>query len=161
MDSNSICQQCSSNCLECLLSSTSCTKCPLPLLLLNSKCNSQCPTGFFANTLSVVDTCDTCVSLVHNCSVCTAEGCSKCAEMYYLFQQSLSAPYTCILTCPTGFYSDNLFMKCLQCTQSNCLTCSSATQCTKCSSSFYIFQGYCLSVCPLSYAPSTVANGDL
>jgi len=66
---------------------------------------------------------------------------------------SSSGNYTCESSCPAGTFLHTSTSTCITCSP-RCLSCTSATSCLVCNSSFVLFQGYCLSSCPTSYAPS-------
>ena len=76
---------------------------------------------------------------------------------------------TCVATCPSGFYGSTAIANnphcagtLLRCCElfsttasvavcsAHCLTCSSATTCSQCSASTYLYHGACVSSCPVS-----------
>ena len=72
------CLPCDNTCINCIGSSTNCTKCPWGYYLLNGVCASQCPPGTYSNNdltnlncLPCESPCTQCLSL-YQCSFCLA-----------------------------------------------------------------------------------------
>ena len=92
------------------------------------------------------------------CTVCNVapELCDYCSSGYYL-QMDL---VTCASTCPTGYWTNPISNICSAC-NSSCQDCtgSSNTQCTSCSSEYYLQPNStsCLNTCPDGYFKDTQA----
>ena len=146
-------QTCDSNCDECIIISTNCTTCTLPLFLTpaNMCCNVancdicdtatpttciQCSSGYFLP--SSATTCSICSS---NCSTCItlSTHCTSCPPTYYLD----TTTNTCVSCNYPGYYVQppippSAVSTCDVC-DANCLTCvTSAANCITCSSSMYL-----------------------
>ncbi|KAL4508567.1 hypothetical protein ABPG72_003871 [Tetrahymena utriculariae] len=130
--------------------------------LLNNTC--PCNIGF----IDVGGVCQTCPLYCNNCSSQTV--CTTCQSGYYLFIDG-----TCVQMCPATFLVSNVSCvcrpnstlqnntcpcntgyldvggNCLQC-GANCNQCSTQTNCTICSSGYYLFvDGTCVSQCPSTF----------
>ena len=71
---NDVCMDCLSPCAECAGSVSECTACTDTNYLMDGKCISQCPDGFYPDVSSKV--CLACSPLCKTCSSST--GCSVC-----------------------------------------------------------------------------------
>ncbi|EAR93473.2 hypothetical protein TTHERM_00424410 (macronuclear) [Tetrahymena thermophila SB210] len=145
------------------LTKTNCV-CRLNSTLLNSQC--PCNTGY-------IDLNGDCQSCPSNCDVCTSQAaCSQCSQNYYLTVQQ-----TCVSSCPQTFITDSTSKKCVcganrtqknnlcpcnssyvdingvcQPCSSNCIQCTSQTQCTVCQQNFYLTTDMtCVATCPLTF----------
>ena len=144
---NRICQRCTPACDSCNLSLTVCLTC-LPtnyLVISTSTCVPNCPTGLYPNPS--LGTCTGCSSPCNTCSV-TASNCTSCLNNLTLFN------YSCSTGCPDGYYNFN--NQCNPC-NINCSTCSSASVCLTCVFGLYMYNGNCLSTCPVS-RPVTITS---
>ena len=84
-----------------------------------------------------------CLQCDSNCTTCsiTTNNCLTCIFPYSFYHNS------CILTCPSGYYSNSSI--CSYCVN-NCLTCSSASICQSCNSPYLLYASQCLSICPVN-----------
>jgi proprotein convertase subtilisin/kexin type 5 len=174
-----VCDNCSSLCLTCNGSSAyDCLSCNNNYYLYNSTCLLVCPQGFFASiidqtckkcmfgcavctnfsqcqqcntnfTLSSTSVCiNTIVCSVSQCQICsTNNSCAQCILPYNLYFNS-SGNSSCVLTCPLMTYQNNQFT-CVPCS-SNCISCTNVN-CLTCSSNYYLYQGNCVSQCPIGF----------
>jgi hypothetical protein len=127
---------------------------------LNGVCVTNCSilSNYSTFQNQTTNKCDPCI---YPCLTCSSDtSCLTCAtdKPYFLLSD-----YTCNLICNISngywiqiFNSESLCVSCIQ----NCLTClnGSYTGCTKCNSSYYLYNGNCtLNTCPLSgqFADST------
>jgi len=119
-------------------------------------CVEGCPQGYYGD--SATGKCLKCMSPCSACSSATA--CSDCEGNLFLHLNSS----TCVLQCPENTYSTDErtctncaitgnalatgSQSCYRC-DPNCKTCdSSASRCTSCQSSRFLFEGTCLDHCP-------------
>ena len=111
------CKQCDISCQECLDGSSSgCTSCIAPLILLDNQC------------IPCDAECSTCFSLPTNCT--------SCPTGLSLYNNG------CRSSCPTGFWTFNQI--CYLC-DSSCYECSAGTNndCTSCSSGYFLDVNQC------------------
>ena len=80
----------------------------------------------------------TCIACIDNCKDCDPDitKCTECFSTYYLW----STEDKCETFCPTTYYPNQTNKLCTLCSSSisECLECSSETQCTRCSASFWL-----------------------
>lgn len=136
-NTNGECQPCREDCIKCPESSTNCTKCDIPKVIVNGVCLDKCPSG----TVQVGQDCNPCEI---QCLECKASGdCTDCPGTYVLYLGD------CIESCPPGFYanSDN---ECVPCNTENCKTCTNnGKTCVDCISPNVLTEaGECVPVCP-------------
>ncbi|KAL4460055.1 hypothetical protein ABPG73_001733 [Tetrahymena malaccensis] len=121
------CQQCTSNCSQCVSSST-CSKCISGYYLLrdgfqllsDESCVQKCPDTFIKDNLN-----QSCI----------------CRPNSYLSANKCS--------CNPGYFE--VESNCSQCT-SNCIQCSTQTTCSQCQLGFYLFvDGTCIFNCPSTF----------
>lgn len=111
---------------------------------VNQTCTTGCDQYFYQNTWN--HSCDSC-SL--NCGDCTSpydSSCINCRGGKY-FLSNMTGGY-CLPICPTQYYVQTS-TSCLSC-HSTCLECNGVTSsdCSKCASGLYLYNGYCRYVCP-------------
>ena len=135
--------KCSTNCESCKDSST-CYKC-YNNFLYNNKCQSYCPSGYYANTAT-----HKCVQCTSPCAACSTSisKCTKCKEGFYLLDEK------CIPKCPVGYYVES--QKCMPC-KSPCENCTSETTCLTCLGDYVFNNGKCEDKCP----DGMVRNGNV
>ncbi len=119
------CINCDSTCLRCnSTGSSSCTACNQTSLrpyLFNGQCKTQCPIGFYPDSLKTCQSCPT------ECTSCNGpQACTGCQSPLYLYNGQ------CIAQCPNGYFNDPSG-NCIKC-KTGCLTCNSLSNCTSCDS---------------------------
>ena len=120
-------------------------------------CSASCPDGYYP-VGSPTWQCKQCHQgsfSPYSCATCNAGGdnnCQSCNPGSYLHNGQ------CIYPCPGGYYADISSKKCLKCHESDsspytCKTCTGGAnnQCTSCITSYYLYQGKCLSICDPGY----------
>ncbi|KAM3140426.1 hypothetical protein pb186bvf_007406 [Paramecium bursaria] len=126
------CIDCDFKCFQCNISG--CQKCNAPYYLNNGYCGTVCPQLYDTINNQCIDKCLTNqVLYIDNCM-------SSCPALNYLYQG------VCLRNCPnlTTIYNG----QCVEC-QERCINCTSNTQCTQCSSGYFLCNGVCLVQCPL------------
>ena len=124
---------------------------PCPITCTNCTSFSTCGGCITNYTLSNTNQCNAPSYIVCNVSYCVScsasnlNQCQQCITNYYLLTNG-----TCSLTCPNSTYAQT--GQCINC-PTNCTTCS-PSQCTSCQQSLYLFDGKCISSCPVSTLPS-------
>jgi proprotein convertase subtilisin/kexin type 5 len=158
---NGQCLTCPSPCSQCSLNNGQilCATCMSGYYLLNGKCLTTCPSGYYQSALTL-----SCVICMSNCLTCSnSTGCLTCANSIY------TAP-SCSGNCSTGLYWSSTSNSCVSC-YTTCATCygGSSSQCNTCRNisgvAYYLYGSQCLTVCPTGYYASglvcyqcTVAN---
>ncbi|KAL4493947.1 hypothetical protein ABPG72_021964 [Tetrahymena utriculariae] len=155
---NNQCSKCNSSCATCNGGSIyNCLSCNIPLYFepLTNTCVSSCLSGQYKDTLT--DTCLKCDSTCSTCSIGGANGCSSCVLPLY-YQASSSS---CVQSCQTKQYQDNLTATCSSC-DSSCASCSGPgkNECLMCSGSLYFDSTtkQCVNKCPDSYFADLSTN---
>lgn len=151
------CLPCASGCSVCS-SGVKCSKCASSLLVLKSGVCS-CKTGYQMdqNGTCIAITCPAgqflnggrCTFCSANCETCTsATSCTKCSTSFTLNAGGCdcsSGVFTsdglCSASCPAGYFmtSTNTCSNC----SIGCTTCSSATLCSQCNTTFTLSNGAC------------------
>jgi len=137
------CVPCTSPCLTCSTSQSTCTACiPTlsPSMYLNGiTCQANCPPTFYNNNVNYV-----CTPCTNNCSLCSsATICSSCTNNTFLLTN------TCLVSCPSGYVGISAL--CQACTN-NCKTCTGGTNiCLTCVTGTYYLSSAqsCVTACPL------------
>jgi len=158
-EDGNVCIDCDSSCLACdFIGSYSCTSCnttsSLPHLL-GTTCLSACPaTGYYPDSASVCQTCD---STCYQCDGPYPTNCTAC-------NTTTGFPYsngpTCVQSCPNpGYFLDLPTSACLPC-DVTCITCNGTTynDCLACADPWpYLFGTTCQASCPTQgyFADST------
>ena len=155
-----VCVLCSSQCSECLGSSSRCTKCEAPKFLRENTCINKCPDGEYAHLPSRecrkcnTATCVTCTEGTdgNNCTSCKAPKALKGGKCESgcgpdLYQKS----GVCVSDCGNAFYKFDGNHSCLSC-PSTCLQCTynnvkDAPQCTVCTPPLVFENNACLANC--------------
>eukprot|EP00727_Mastigamoeba_balamuthi_P005433 m51a1_g1509 putative protein serine threonine (1741) ;mRNA; r:394100-401236 len=88
-------------------------------------CGSQCPLGFYATSAT---------STAVMCSPCSTELCTICPSNA-CEDNGLMTKHKCLL-CDSGYTTGNSDSACSPC-QSDCVECTSSTNCTRCSTGMY------------------------
>lgn len=162
-DSLQECSICHSSCLECYgkyfylqksnlqgnSDSTSCTDCPslkvLDPLSLNPErgvCQAQCSSNQYSDPSKICRPCDS------SCLTCQASGSSSCLSCIL---NKVLHMNQCLDSCPSGFFNSG--GTCMNC-GAGCLSCSSSSICTQCSSTTFLIPGGCVSSCPVTNSPN-------
>lgn len=125
-------------CSDCSGDRNSCKVCKQPYYFFNGNCLKECPRG------TTKDSNDNCVSCIDNCLSCATEAtCSSCNEPFVLLTDN-----TCGEICAD--HSTNVHGKCEICNNPRCRFCSfNLNTCTSCLEGEFIFNGDCLSACPV------------
>ena len=121
-----ICKKCGDLCLRCLNENT-CTQCIGENLLLNGKCVSSCPDGYFLNNNS--NTCEKCLSECSTCISNKPNSCIRCADNNVKLQSG-----ECLNSkeCPKYYYLNIEDYTCYPCNVERCATCTNENICTIC-----------------------------
>jgi proprotein convertase subtilisin/kexin type 5 len=144
---NGQCLSCPSPCNQCSLNNGQilCLTCVSGYYLLNGKCSTTCPSGYYQSAST-----QTCIACLSNCLTCNnSTGCLTCANSIY------TAP-SCTGNCSSGLYWSTTTNSCVSC-YSTCATCygGSSNQCSSCKNvsgvAYYLYGSQCLSVCPTGY----------
>lgn len=127
---NNTCEQCGSNCIECVDSRT-CNVCRDPYALsLNKTCVKPCDEGtiLVRNELNNLE-CKSCSSSLSNCKTCSnLTSCTGCDNGYFLYKNN------CVQSCGDGTYEKN--NSCYDCSYP-CKNCTeSSKNCTSCDEPF-------------------------
>ena len=145
----SSCQPCATNCQAC--SNGTCTVCQQPYLLLGNGSCMGCVNGYYYDYNQSI--CSQCSNECASCSMISTN-CTQCTVGYSLYQGN-----TCVLTCPSGFYSNAGV--CTACTTPSCASCP-ANQCQSCVSGFVIVitngTVSCANSCPVMTFLDSVTN---
>lgn len=131
----------------------------------NGLCVTTCGNGLYpAITTITVSTslsyteyvCTPCNSTLSQCKSCSYTNatantgliCTLCELPYVVASGACTG-------CSSSYFYDQATQKCITC-NSNCLTCTSLTQCTSCKTGLFMHNGQCLTTCPSGmYADST------
>lgn len=137
------------------MSSNQCLTCfsGFSYVAVNHTCINQCPNGNYMSSLSV---CTPCV--LNNCLQCDVVNCFKCNALY-LSTSNSNGTYIvkCSIACDDYYFPVNeTCQKCI----SNCVTCSSNSNCQKCSLSYSLYNNQCFSTCPITTYVITSTNGN-
>ncbi|KAL2089007.1 hypothetical protein ACEWY4_015906 [Coilia grayii] len=104
-------------------------------------CVSHCPLGFFEDSRA-----RRCQRCRWGCEMCTGNrpnDCTSCHRGLFLY----ASENTCVISCPSGFYADDIQRQCLKCHE-NCMTClRDADRCTACSKGFSLAGMTCVPEC--------------
>lgn len=144
------CDKCNdTNCLSCPNSVGVCTVCNPSTFLVptTGTCVGGCPFSFATSLTN--NECVPCLD--PNCQNCTRASlvCVQCLNNYYFYKQSQS----CLSSCPSGYQSNFVARSCVQCQDTNCLTCQTSTYvCQACKSGKFLdANGACQDACPAGY----------
>jgi proprotein convertase subtilisin/kexin type 5 len=94
------------------------------------------------------------------CDACddgTADLCDACASGFYA--QPAPLVTQCRGTCPPGFHTDDGRRSCRSCS-TDCVTCTSFTECLQCNNNAYLIDDGCVTACPLGFFEETVPNNN-
>jgi len=162
-DTNRLCIDCSSQCLNCS-NSSNCTNCNVSAGFYLDPTTSQCVSvnnvqiGYYVdNTTGLINKCT-----LENCTSCVSQTqCDVCKNQY--FWDSLNK--ACVMQCPDGFGKftnsrQNLPTQylCKSCNDTNCKSCDvNQTICQSCLASFMLVEGkaICTNNCSLGYFDSS------
>ena len=143
-----MCTACTSPCLTCSGSITSCVTCISGDYLYGTTCVSTCPSTTVAVSTASPPQCEDCGPNCKTCTSANVDVCLTCATGYFLYSS------TCINTCPTGTYQSGT--NCYSC-DTTCLTCSGPNnnECTSCNTASatngVLLNNYCVASCPSGY----------
>uniref|UniRef100_H3D124 Proprotein convertase subtilisin/kexin type 5b n=1 Tax=Tetraodon nigroviridis TaxID=99883 RepID=H3D124_TETNG len=141
-DSNT-CRRCPENCKRCNTSSI-CTECEPGLSIQGNGCQLTCDLGSYYNGHR--KTCEACHPACATCAGVGVEGCTKCAQGYFLEDRN------CVSTCSNGYYlpektsdSGQVQRSCRKCDHS-CYQCSGPGErnCSSCMSGYNLEDGACV-----------------
>lgn len=127
------CLDCDSPCSTCAKTSSFCLSCSSNRLIVGQNACGTCPDGQFSDTSSTCALCDV------NCKTCstTADSCTSCGFSPLGYQLFLHTDSICYQSCPSGYYGDTTSKDCKVC-DTSCNGCvNSATNCIKCSGSYF------------------------
>ncbi|KAM3131005.1 hypothetical protein pb186bvf_016923 [Paramecium bursaria] len=151
--SNTTCSSCGNLCATCAManSTLTCSACQTGAFKFDvTNCVSTCPGGYFQSSQTACTQCDktcaTCSNTAGNCITCP----QNASPALYLQGSA------CTSTCDVGSFPDTSTGSCISCA-TNCLTCTNAQICTKCSqasSILYLYQGSCRTSCPQGFQAS-------
>ena len=146
VDDGRRCSPCHGSCLACDGPlETNCTKCLGNAVLVEKKCSSTCPGGFYSNeTVHHNETTRKCKQCDESCQTCRGGGrdsCVSCKTKEILFDGS-----QCLTACPIGYYKE--FRSCRKC-HVDCRTCSGGGRqdCLACTADRVVYEGRCVSEC--------------
>lgn len=137
------CRSCSSNTSECL----TCYLWSSENKLRNGTCVSECPAGEYYDAASF--SCQACHSYCSSC-VNSSTLCYTCKPQYFYFQLA------CLLRCPQTYYP-TASGECGPCS-TDCLTCSSATNCSLCRNNSFLYLRSCWASCQSGTYVNPLAN---
>lgn len=133
------CVKCDESCEECDGEfPDKCTKCKPNFPYFNpstSKCINQCPDGFYADSNSLCQQCDSkCATCKTSSDMCTS--CNKDSSLSYLYNNN------CLTECPNGTINTDKI--CFDCDPS-CKTCEgTVNSCTSCNSPLLLYKSKCI-----------------
>lgn len=137
----STCEKCSSDCLICNPNNTlNCVTCKDGAFLLDSKCVTVCPSGYYTNIDKKI--CEECKTpFCANCE--DSETCKKCDDEKVLINN------ICVDECPLGYKL--IGTTCEKCKVENCSICIDSTDiCNQCSAGFFKLDDLtCVEICPI------------
>ncbi|XP_042200046.1 proprotein convertase subtilisin/kexin type 6 isoform X3 [Callorhinchus milii] len=124
------------NCLNCVNLSLGTTG-------SNRNCVQICPIGFYADSRA-----GRCLSCDRTCETCVGKNQSDChlCKRGYFYYEELDI---CQLSCPSGFFTDEIERRCQNCPE-NCAECTeSAENCTVCREGFSLLGSLCAPECDI------------
>uniref|UniRef100_A0A8D2L297 Proprotein convertase subtilisin/kexin type 6 n=2 Tax=Varanus komodoensis TaxID=61221 RepID=A0A8D2L297_VARKO len=105
------------------------------------KCVNSCPAGYFGD--SVQRKCRRCHRGCETCLGRSQNSCMTCRRGFYHHQET----NTCVMLCPSGFYSEEGQRRCHKCHQ-NCKKCTGEMdRCTVCKDGFSLVDSSCIMGC--------------
>ncbi|KAL4441097.1 hypothetical protein ABPG74_002047 [Tetrahymena malaccensis] len=140
-----MCEQCDSSCATCSgPKDNQCLSCKNSLFYLQASgtCVSNCPSGYFQNSL--LNQCQKCDSSCKECSGTQNTQCTSCLSQLIFYNNQ------CLTQCPSGMFQS--INQCALCDQS-CETCNgqSSSSCLSCKPGMFLVSNQCLSSCPDGY----------
>ncbi|XP_023669764.1 proprotein convertase subtilisin/kexin type 6 [Paramormyrops kingsleyae] len=124
----------SDHCLNCVHFS-------LGSLKTGRTCVSHCPLGYFENPAA--RRCRRCPKGCERCEGGRGSTCLSCRRGLYLS----AGDYSCLPTCPAGYFADEVQRQCLQCHE-NCMRClRDADRCTACNQGYSLAGMTCVPQC--------------
>lgn len=142
-DVNRTCDACDSNCLTCSVFTYNCTSCnnTAELYLEGNVCVAACSSQKFLKD-NICTQCESPCRICHN-STTTCSSCfpSSTLPLWYDFK--------CISTseCAIAHFVNSVNGSCDAC-PIQCQQCLSLTNCSACSSGFYLYANTCITTCP-------------
>lgn len=137
-DNNGICSDCSTNCVTCS-DYDKCVSCTEGKVVYeNGVCGKGCDSGKYP---AEDETCLDCPEVCDKCS--TSIECTACKVNFDSFENQLNCSHYCQ---NYGQYKINGI--CKEC-PTNCTTCTGQFECTSCIKAFFLYNGSCISQCPL------------
>lgn len=162
--STKVCESCHTYCNTCTgPSNIQCPQCASGYFQVQATTtclpSTSCPAGTYPDTPT--STCKTCHPYCSTCTGASNTQCPLCATGYF----QLQATTTCVLpsSCPTGTFPDTATSVCQPC-NTMCSVCTGAanTQCSQCSSGYFLVPSTtnCVvaSACPTSTYPDSSTN---
>ncbi|KRW99700.1 Insulin-like growth factor binding protein, N-terminal [Pseudocohnilembus persalinus] len=146
---DNVCASCDTSCKTCYGDgSDNCLSCDTTYLNLNDECVDPCGTGY----VGISGVCEQCDSGCETCDT-SQDNCLTCNFGYFHY----NVDNTCLTTCPDGYYPSN--KQCLQC-DPTCFNCdwSTATDCTECTGTLYLYDSQCIATCPDGTYTNTASN---
>lgn len=149
VDGLSFTQNCDYPCRTCGLSRKTCLSCQIDKIykfLFNNTCLATCPPGMYADQNFECQPCSS------QCKTCkdTATFCTQCEnDKDFLYEKSGK----CVKECPEGQFTNTESGTCSECNP-RCVTCTSLSVCTACTTDFFLSAGTCYDECPNSMIPS-------
>jgi hypothetical protein len=105
------------------------------------------------------------LSLITNCTfpckICSNSNSTTCLQCYssvttiYYFLDPVSQSCVVPSACSVNTFANYNSSTCVVC-PTQCLTCTSLTNCISCTSNYYLLNGSCLTDCPLTYYPINI-----
>jgi proprotein convertase subtilisin/kexin type 5 len=140
-----------SNCLACAIGINSCNQCGDSFYLLNYKsCVVACPDkSFYIDSVNKI--CERCLD---NCKTCTNSiDCQSCKKSFLKYTDT-QGKVQCVVSCPSGTYTNTDSTECLACPET-CLLCTSYSICNQCKENLYKLEKdnsmICVADCPDSF----------
>ncbi len=153
---NKTCNFCSTNCLTCSIFTFNCTSCnnTQGLYLNGNVCVSNC-----SNQKFLVD--NICTQCQSPCRICF-NSTTICSACFPNSSYPLWFDFKCISNsqCVIGHYINSVNGSCDPC-PTQCQQCTSLTNCSACSTGFYLFAHSCISTCPnITYRNNSTLTCD-
>ena len=146
-------EYCDQACLVCNgLTNSTCSSCAANYYKSGTVCDTGCLSNYYPDPVITFN----CLPCPTGCLTCTsATVCNTCNTPSYIYHPT---NYSCLNSCPGGFYNSSDSGQCEQCLN-NCSKCTDyPTPCQACNTGWYYYSSDCLSSCPDGLFASITTN---